>query len=156
MPDVMANMAAINTTSAQMWGNLDGYVRGMLMLPYQETWNAMTFEFERRSSPSEFHPPREIVRARVSKMSLVGWLAANLCVVLAGVFLYLLQLTVDGKPVRDKTIAALTMDLTPLMEKIPDLRDAAVLGDPEKELGKLRFRGVGARRQVVEADEYDD
>ncbi|KFY94412.1 hypothetical protein V498_03889 [Pseudogymnoascus sp. VKM F-4517 (FW-2822)] len=156
MTEVMASMVAINTTSAQMWGNLDGYVRGMLMLSYQETWNAMTVEFERRSSPSKFHPPREIVRARVSKMSLVGWLAANLCVVLAGVFLYLLQMTVDGKPVRDKTIAALTMDLTPLIDKIPDLSDAAVLGDQEKELGKLRFRGVGARRQVVEADEHDD
>ncbi|KFY85107.1 hypothetical protein V500_08713 [Pseudogymnoascus sp. VKM F-4518 (FW-2643)] len=156
MPDVMANMAAINTTNAQMWGNLDGYVRGMLMLSYQETWNAMTDEFERRSSGSEFRPPREIVRARVSKISLLGWLAANLCVVLAGGLLYFLQMTVDGKPVRDKTVAALTMDLTPLLNKIPDLSDAAVLGEQEKSLGKLRFRGVGARRQLVEVDDYDD
>ncbi|OBT65404.1 hypothetical protein VE03_06039 [Pseudogymnoascus sp. 23342-1-I1] len=156
MPDVMANMAAINTINAQMLGNLDGYVCGMLMLSYQETWNAMTVKFERRSSISKFHPPREIVRARVSKISLLDWLAANLCVVLAGVLLYALQMTVDGKPVRDKTIAALTMDLTPLMDRIPDWGDAAVLGKQEKELGKLRFRGVGVRRQVVEVNDYGD
>lgn len=156
MPDVMANMAAINTTNAQMWGNLDGYVRSILLLSYQETWNAMTDEFERRSSGSEFRPPREIVRARVSKISLLGWLAANLCVVLAGGLLYFLQMTVDGKPVRDRTVAALTMDLTLLLNKIPDLSDAAVLGEQEKSLGKLRFRGVGARRQLVEVDDYDD
>lgn len=154
MSDVMANMVAINTTNAKMWGNLDGYVRGMLMLSYQETWNAMTVEFERRMRDSEFRPPREIVIAEVSNISLSVWFGFNLAVVVAGVLLFLLQKTVNGKPVRDKTVAALTMDLSPLLDMIPDLSDIAVLGAPEKDLAKLMFSGAdGAKRQVVEVGE---
>ncbi|KFY20120.1 hypothetical protein V491_03968, partial [Pseudogymnoascus sp. VKM F-3775] len=154
MSDVMANMVAINTTNAQMWGNLDGYVRGMLMLSYQETWNAMTVEFERRMRDSEFRPPREIVIAEVSNISLSVWFGFNLAVVVAGVLLFLLQKTVNRKPVRDKTVAALTMDLSPLLDMIPDLSDIAVLGAPEKDLAKLMFSGAdGAMRQVVEVGE---
>lgn len=154
MLDVMAKMVAINTTNAQMWGNLEGYVRGVLMLSYQETWNAMTVEFERRMRESEFRPPREIVVAEVSNISLSVWFGFNLGVVIAGVFLFFLQKTVNGKPVTDKTAAALTMDLSPLLDMIPDLTDIAVLGEPEKDLAKLMFSGADvAMRQVVEVGE---
>ncbi|KFY13494.1 hypothetical protein V492_03234 [Pseudogymnoascus sp. VKM F-4246] len=153
MPEVMANMVVINTTNAQMWGNLDGYVRGMLMLSYQETWNAMTVEFERRMRETVFNPPREIVTADVSGASLATWVVINMCVVLAGILLLMLQAKVEGKPVRSNTIAALTMDLAPLLRKIPDLGNITELRRSEKGLGRLRFSGaVGAMRQVVEAE----
>lgn len=154
MPEVMANMAAINMTNALMWNNLEGYVRGMLMVSYQETWSAMMTEFANGTRDSGFHPPRNVVTAHISKWSVSTWLALNLCVLVAGVLLYYMQRGADGKTMRNKTMAAMTMDLTQLYGKIPDLADAVEPDKPEKVLGKVVFSNVTRKRvvQVVQAE----
>ncbi|CAI4217753.1 unnamed protein product [Parascedosporium putredinis] len=147
MPEVMANIAMMNATNATLWGNIDGYVQGMVMLSYQVTWNAMveTFYTHIREEATAY-PPRYLISIKVQRGALVGWAIVVLAVIIPGLVFLLIEIHItlnDDAPVlvEDSTIAALRLDVSDICQDIPSLCKSTKLSGTDKMAG-LRFRKV--------------
>ncbi|KAK3996222.1 hypothetical protein QBC44DRAFT_404912 [Cladorrhinum sp. PSN332] len=144
MTEVMVRMAGINGTQIPYWNNLDDYVRGMIMLSYQTTWNHMTDRVRSPTITSEAHvlPPEYMIAIKVETQWFFVWIAITYAGIIAGcVFICISNMHHKAAAlVEDPALAAIRLDPCRIDDAMPGLcsSSATQLSKAEKEL-RIRF-----------------
>lgn len=170
MSDTIKYSIMQNNMGVWMSDTLDGYAVGLLTSAYHASWSALF----NRVAISVFTdvpvtPSEETVRLLLDRKRLYAWLGMNLCLTISTLLVAIGQRLSSTKTIRDTTVAALTIDLTPVTHdpRARGLCDAVELSKADGKLPRLQWQtahkldrdgelgavGGGCRRRIVFADD---
>ncbi|KAH0159944.1 hypothetical protein KCU67_g6919, partial [Aureobasidium melanogenum] len=171
MPEVTANICAMNTTNLVMWNGIENYTRELLTLSYESTWSALTEVVQSNITNTQrvtVIPPEQLITADISKTKIYAWLAGNLALLASGLIVLSVQTwAVSDSPhvkaIRNTTLAALTIDINEAVDSMggKGLCNAVELSKCDQELGLMTWnraqrwhRALSAKHEHTEQDSF--
>jgi hypothetical protein len=140
MPDVMSNIAMMNTTTLHTWNDIEGYLDKLIRYSYQGAWDMLyrTYEVNNRILEVEYYASK--VLASISRVRVFTWLGVSFLVTISAVFLVLGKKRVCERAIIiDGPVAALVTDSAAILEnRGRDLTNLSYV-TKEKELGKVKL-----------------
>lgn len=115
MPDVLFYTNIANSSFGPTFNNVEGYVRGMLSIAYQASWNCLARSFVNDSSADSFaettyRRPVPGLVAHLSKSRVVSWCILNALLTASACLLHFVQRKGDFKAVVKPWLTALFLD----------------------------------------------
>ena len=131
----------LDVTQPWMRNGLDGYTTGMLQLGYQAAWSALTHRLHNANESVIYYPAEPVVYAEVSRRLLFAWLGMSATLTVAALLVAVAQRASRVRTIRDPTLAAVLLDLTPIThsERARGLCGAVTLSDEDKDLPPMRW-----------------
>lgn len=144
MPDVMSNVAIMNSTTLYTWDDIEGYLDKLIRYSYQGAWDMLyrSYEVDTRTLDVRYYESR--VLASVSKVRVFAWLALSMLLTLSAVALAIgKKVLCERSIVFDGPVAALVTDAVEVLGKggmgLTNLAYATKKN--EKEVGEVRLTG---------------
>lgn len=131
MPDVMADIAVMNTSLLPTWENLDNYTATLIRYAYLANWDALHASFDQDDTAMLTAQPAEPrLRASVSLTRLFVWFAVTLLVPATGVIVGFVHSRYSQRGMIGGTVPLLFIGSSEILERYPDL---SAMGDVTEE-----------------------
>ncbi|KAF2869415.1 hypothetical protein BDV95DRAFT_498212 [Massariosphaeria phaeospora] len=142
MPDVMSNVALMNTTSLYTWDDLDGYLDKLVRYSYQGAWDMLSRSYDPNATMLEVQYYESRVRASVSRARVFAWLVVSVLLTLSSAVLAAGKKRLcERGVVFDGPVAALVTDARVVVDmgEADELTSLAYVGK-EKGVGEVRLQ----------------
>lgn len=141
MPDVMSNVAIMNSTALYTWDDIEGYLNRLIRYSYQGAWDMLYRSYENDTRILDVRYYESRVLASVSKARVFSWLALSVLLTFSAVVLVLGKKSLcERSVVFDGPVAALVTDAREVLGKGGiGLANMAYVAK-EKELGEVQLR----------------
>ncbi|XTI86394.1 hypothetical protein V2W45_1341297 [Cenococcum geophilum] len=154
MPDVMSNVAMMNSTTLYTWDDIEGYLDKLIRYSYQGAWDMLyrSYEPDTRTLDVRYYESR--VLASVSKARAFAWLALSVLLTLSAVVLVMGKKALcERRVVFDGPVAALVTDAREVLEKGGEGLANLAYVTKEKEVGEVQLRrNAGSGFYLVPSD----
>lgn len=117
--------------------NLEGYLRGELILAFEATWNAMTESFQTTElEEAKISRPRHLIFIRITKAPFWIWFSLVMLAVISGALFMAVEHYAEKRlsvpsDLQDPFLAALRLDMSELYNPIPGICRSSGLSKEE-------------------------
>ena len=150
MPDVLFYTNIANSSFGPTFNNVEVYVRGMLSIAYQASWNCLARSFVNDSSADSFaettyRRPVPGLVAHLSESRVVSWCILNALLTVSACLLHFVQRKRDFKAIVKPWLTALFLDASSVIfSNISNLCNAMRLNKQDRDIHvKLECSGEG-------------
>ena len=118
MTDVLFYTEIANSSFGPTYNNVEGYVRGMLSVAYQASWNSLARSFVNDSfAETTYRRPVPGLVAHLSKARVIAWCVLNALLTVSACLLHVVRRGSHFKPVRKPWLTALFLDTSAVIIK---------------------------------------
>ena len=111
IPDVMFYTEITNSSFGPTFNNVEGYVRGMLFMAYQASWNSLARSFLNDSfAETTYRRPVPGLVAHLSKGRVISWCVLNALLTVSACLLHIVRRRSKFKAVVKPWLTALFLD----------------------------------------------
>ena len=153
MPDVLFYTEIANSSFGPTFNNVEGYVRGMLSIAYQASWNCLARSFVNASSDSNFaettyRRPVPGLVAHLSKGRVVSWCILNALLTVSACLLHFVRRKRGFKAVVKPWLTALLLDTSSVI--FSDVLGLCNARKPDKQDSNiyLKLECMGKEREL--------
>lgn len=140
MPDVMSNVAMMNSTNLYTWNDVEGYLNKVIRYSYQGSWDMLYRSYENDTRKLDVRYYESRVLASVSKARAFAWLALSVLLTLSAFILVVGKTALCKRSVVfDGPVAALVTDAAEVLERGTELTKLAYVRK-EKNVGEVQLR----------------
>ena len=113
MTDVLFYTEIANSSFGPTYNNVEGYVRGMLSIAYQASWNSLARSFLNDSfAETTYRRPVPGLVAHLSKGRVISWCILNALLTVSACLLHMVRRESNFKPVVKPWLTALFLDIS--------------------------------------------
>lgn len=102
------------------------------------------------TEPAIYQRAESAVRAQVNESKLIGWLSMNVTLTILALLVAIAQRTVETKPIRSTALAAMTLDLSEVLNsgRADGLCNAVTLSAADKRLLASYSNAISSRSVI--------
>jgi len=143
MPDIMTEIAVMNTSLLPTWENVDNYTATLIRYAYFAGWDVLHASFEQTDTALlTASPAEQRLEASVSFPRLFAWFGMTLFVPLTGLILKYLHERHSSRSMITETAVMLFNDPSIVIAKYPNLTGMAGITEEDKKMGKIVLQQV--------------
>lgn len=125
MNDVLYYTEIANSSFGPTYNNVEGYVRGMLSMAYQASWNALARSFVNDSfAETTYRRPVPGLVAHLSRARVISWCVLNALLTVSACLLHMVRRESNFKAVIKPWLTALFLDTSSVINDVLELCNA--------------------------------
>lgn len=125
MNDVLYYTEIANSSFGPTYNNVEGYVRGMLSMAYQASWNALARSFVNDSfAETTYRRPVPGLVAHLSRARVISWCVLNALLTVSACSLHMVRRESNFKAVIKPWLTALFLDTSSVINDVLELCNA--------------------------------
>ncbi|KAL3439884.1 hypothetical protein BJX65DRAFT_315326 [Aspergillus insuetus] len=137
MPDMMVQMAVMNSTLIPTWDNLENYTATLIRAAYMNSWDALHSSFDYNDTRTvTLEQAEQRLQASVSFARLFGWLGVTLLLPVSGILVRHMQMQRERAMIVDE-VAILLTDPGEVVERNPAVTAMARLTKEDCQMGDV-------------------